>query len=102
MEGELEVLAFEPITVPSVIGIGGNRQRARRFSPAALVRSWSSRQASARAQQFSDKPLKVFFQSSVPGAHEHYFDELMAIMEATKVRPDADVVADLRAWYDIE
>jgi oxalate decarboxylase/phosphoglucose isomerase-like protein (cupin superfamily) len=50
----------------------------------------------------SDKPVKVFFQSSVPGGHENYFDELMAIMEASKGRPDADVVADLRARYDIE
>ncbi len=47
-------------------------------------------------------PVKVFFQSSVPGGHENYFDELMTIMEATKGRPDADVVADLRARYDIE
>ena len=50
----------------------------------------------------SDKPVKVFFQSSVPGGHENYFDELMAIMEASNGRPDADVVADLRARYDIE
>jgi hypothetical protein len=33
--------------------------------------------------------VKVFFQSSVPGGHENYFDELMAIMEASKGRPDA-------------
>jgi hypothetical protein len=38
----------------------------------------------------------------VPGGHENYFDELMAIMEASKGRPDADAVADLRARYDIE
>jgi len=44
----------------------------------------------------------VFFQSSVPGGHENYFDELMAIMEASQGRPDANVVADLRARYDIE
>ena len=46
--------------------------------------------------------MKVFFQSSVPGGHENYFDELMAIMEASKGQPDADTVADLRARYDIE
>ena len=46
--------------------------------------------------------MKVFFQSSVPGGHENYFDELMAIMDAGKGRPDADVVADLRARYAIE
>jgi hypothetical protein len=44
----------------------------------------------------------VFFQSSVPGGHENYFGELMAIMEASQGRPDANVVADLRARYDIE
>lgn len=36
------------------------------------------------------------------GGHENYFDELMAIMEASQGRPDAYVVADLRARYDIE
>jgi hypothetical protein len=38
----------------------------------------------------------------VPGGHENYFDELMAIMEASKGRPDAGTVADLRVRYDIE
>jgi hypothetical protein len=50
----------------------------------------------------SGKPVKVFFQSSVPGGHENYLDEVMAIMEASKGRPDADVAAGLRARYDIE
>jgi hypothetical protein len=49
-----------------------------------------------------DKPAKVFFRSPVPGGHENYFDELTAIMEASKGWADADVVADLRARYDIE
>ena len=35
-------------------------------------------------------------------AYENYFDELMTIMEASKGRQDADVVAGLRARYDIE
>ncbi len=40
--------------------------------------------------------------SRFSGGHENYFDELMAIMEASKGRPDAEVVAGLRARYDIE
>ena len=90
-------------TVPSAIGIGGNRNRDRRSSPAGRARSCSCRPASRTPSSNSTgEPVKVFFQSSVPGGHENYFDELMAIMEASQGRPDADVVADLRARYDIE
>ena len=61
-----------------------------------------SRQSGLKSGRADDKPAKVFFQSSVPGGHENHFDELMAIMEASKGRPDADVTAGLRARYDIE
>jgi hypothetical protein len=67
-----------------------------------LLEAASQTFRSIRTVAFSnsgDKPAKVFFRSSVPGGHENYFDELMA---ASKGRADADVVADLRARYDIE
>jgi len=45
---------------------------------------------------------KVFFQSSVPGGHENYFDELMALLRRTSGRPEPHEVAGLRTRYDIE
>src|ERR1700685_4471405 len=46
-----------------------------------------SRQSGLKSGRADDKPAKVFFQSSVPGGHENHFDELMAIMEASKAGP---------------
>lgn len=101
--GELDILAFEPIdravgdwhqweskTGETVVTGGPG---AFMFVPPGVPHAFSNS---------SGTPVKVFFQSSVPGGHENYFDELMAIMEASQGRPDADVVANLRARYDIE
>jgi oxalate decarboxylase/phosphoglucose isomerase-like protein (cupin superfamily) len=103
IEGQLDVLAFEPTdravgdwhrwesATGQTFVTGG--PGAFMFVPPGVPHAFSNS---------TDKPVKVFFQSSVPGGHENYFDELMAIMEASKGRPDADTVADLRARYDIE
>ena len=48
------------------------------------------------------RAVKVFFQSSVPGGHENYFDDLMALLQRTSGRPEPDEVASLRTQYDIE
>src|ERR1039457_5296049 len=37
------------------------------------------------------KPVKVFFQSSVPGGHENYFDELMSLLQRTSGRTTSPV-----------
>jgi uncharacterized RmlC-like cupin family protein len=103
IEGQLDVLAFEPIDravgdwhswespTGQTFVTGG--PGAFMFVPPGVPHAFSNS---------TDQPVKVFFQSSVPGGHENYFDELMAIMEESKGRPDADAVADLRARYDIE
>jgi len=103
VEGELDVLAFEPVdravgdwhrwksATGQTFVTGG--PGAFMFVPPGIPHAFSNS---------SGKPVKVFFQSSVPGGHENYFDELMAIMQAGKGRPDADAVADLRTRYDIE
>ena len=44
----------------------------------------------------------MFFQSSVPGGHEHYFEELAAILDRSGGRPDQAEIEDLRRRYDIE
>ena len=103
LEGQLDVLAFEPLdravgdwhqwesTTGQTFVTGG--PGAFLFVPPGVPHALSNS---------GSAPAKVFFQSSVPGGHENYFDELMAIMEASKGRPDAEVVAALRARYDIE
>jgi uncharacterized RmlC-like cupin family protein len=103
VDGELDVLAFEPIdravgdwhrwesATGQTFATGG--PGAFMFVPPGIPHAFSNS---------SDKPVKVFFQSSVTGGHENYCDELMAILEASKGRPDADLIADLRARYDIE
>lgn len=103
VEGELDVLAFEPIDravgdwrrweSPTGQTFVRGGPGAFMFVPPGVPHAFGNT---------SDEPVKVFFQSSVPGGHENYFDELMAIMEASHGRPDVDVVADLRARYDIE
>jgi hypothetical protein len=44
----------------------------------------------------------MFFQSSVPGGHEHYFEELAAILERSEGAPDQADIESLRRRYDIE
>jgi hypothetical protein len=50
----------------------------------------------------TDRPTKVLFQSSVPGGHENYFDELFALLEAGRGTPDLARLAELRTRYHIE
>jgi hypothetical protein len=50
----------------------------------------------------TDKPVKIFFQFSVPGGHENYFDELFALLRRSDGKPAQKDVAELRARYDIE
>src|SRR4051794_20819802 len=48
----------------------------------------------------SDKPARMFITVSPPG-HEHYFEELAALV-ASGGRPNADAIAELRKRYDTE
>ena len=48
------------------------------------------------------KPAKIFFQSSVPGGHENYFDELMALLRRSDGAPGPEGHRGLRRRYDIE
>lgn len=51
---------------------------------------------------FTTKPAKLFFQSSVPGGHENYFDELLALLRRSDGTPSVSEVEQLRRRYDIE
>ena len=43
----------------------------------------------------------MLFQAA-PSGHEEYLDELAALLQASKGRPDPAAVAELRRRYDIE
>ncbi|MFE7779001.1 cupin domain-containing protein [Streptomyces sp. NPDC057445] len=102
LEGELDVLAFEP------------RVRTRED-----WRHWESRSGRRTVRagtgtvivvppgcphafaNRTDEPAKVFFQASPPPDHEQYFEELLDILDAGGP-PDHAAIAALRARYDIE
>jgi quercetin dioxygenase-like cupin family protein len=103
LEGELEFLVFEPVdrTVPdwhdweSPSGKkfirGGPGQFM--FIPEGVPHAFGNP---------TDQPARVFFQSSVPGGHEHYFEELAEILARSAGGVDQDEIEDLRRRYDIE
>ena len=103
VEGELEFLVFEPVdrSVPdwhdweSPSGKrfirGGQGQFM--FVPPGLPHAFGNP---------TDQPARMFFQSSVPGGHEHYFEELAAILDRSGGGVDQDEIEDLRRRYDIE
>ncbi len=47
------------------------------------------------------EPAKMLFQSA-PSGHEHYFDELAAMLRASGGVPDQDELTALRRRHDIE
>ena len=103
LEGQLDVLAFEPLdrSVPdwheweSATG-----QRFLRGGPGAFL--FVPPDTPHAFGNSTDQPARVFFQSSVPGGHEHYFDELVELLGAAAGKPDPLEVAELRARYGIE
>ena len=50
----------------------------------------------------TDLPVRMFFQSSVPGGHENYFAELADILRAADGPPDQAAIIDLRQRYHID
>ena len=48
----------------------------------------------------SSKPARMFFQAA-PEGHEDYFEELAALLRASKGKPDPQAVAELRSRHDI-
>ena len=81
IDGELDVLAFEPVdrSLPDWYhweSRSGQRYLhggpgAFMFVPENVPHAFANR---------TTKPTRIFFQSSVPGGHENYFDELLALL----------------------
>jgi oxalate decarboxylase/phosphoglucose isomerase-like protein (cupin superfamily) len=103
VEGELDLLAFEPLdrTQPDWHqweSLAGQRfmhggPGAFMFVPAGTPHAFANP---------TGKPAKMFFQSSVPGGHENYLNELMLLLRRSAGRPDPKDVSALRRRYEIE
>ncbi|WP_158883693.1 cupin domain-containing protein [Amycolatopsis anabasis] len=102
LDGELELLAFEPVERTA-----GNwqewrsstGQRTFRAGPGSLVfvppgcpHAFANR---------SHTEARMFFQSSPPSRHERYFEELVDILSGQGAA-DTEAVEELRRRYDIE
>ncbi|WP_317447792.1 cupin domain-containing protein [Streptomyces collinus] len=102
LEGELDVLAFEPrIRTPD------HWQRWESVSGSRVVRATPGTvivvppgcpHAFANP---TDTPAKMFFQASPPPDHERYFEELLDIL-GNGGPPDQAAIEELRAKYDIQ
>ncbi len=102
VDGELEMFAFEPVDrdVPdwhdwrSASGDGPMRggQGTFMFVPENCPHAFGNP---------TDEPAKLFFQSSVPGGHEHYFEELAELLRASDGKPDREASAELRRRWHI-
>ncbi|MCX3062600.1 cupin domain-containing protein [Streptomyces beihaiensis] len=102
LEGELDVLAFEPrVRTPdswrSWQSVSGNKV-VRATAGTVIVVPPGCPHAFANP---TGDPAKMFFQASPPPDHERYFEELLEILSAGG-RPDHAAIEELRGRYDIE
>lgn len=103
VEGEMDILAFEPLDREEPDWRRWESRSGKRFLhggegafmfvPPGVPHAFANN---------SKKPCRMFFQSSVPGGHENYFKELAAILRRGGGQPDPAVIAALRQRYDIE
>ncbi len=103
VEGELDILAFEPVdrSVPdwhAWESVSGRRflrggPGSFMFVPPGVPHAFAN---------LTDTAVRMFFQSSVPGGHENYFDDLVLLLQRTGGRPDPAEAAELRSRYGIE
>lgn len=102
LEGELDLLAFEPTERTKNrwhdwVSADGNRVvRASAggcmFVPPGCPHAFRNP---------TDAPARMLFQSHPAPYHEHYFDELCEIFSNGRV-PDSDAVQKLRDRYDVD
>jgi oxalate decarboxylase/phosphoglucose isomerase-like protein (cupin superfamily) len=103
VEGELDLLAFEPLDRDHPDWHQWESSSGRRFlhgGPGAFM--FVPENTPHAFANPTSGPVRMFFQSSVPGGHENYFDELMHLLRRSDGKPDPKDVAALRRRYDIE
>lgn len=103
IEGQLDVLCFEPID-RSVLDWheweSADGRRYLRGGPGAFL--YVPAGVPHAFGNPTNEETVIFFQSSVPGGHENYFLELTDLLQRSNGRPDASDVADLRSRFGIE
>lgn len=102
LDGELEVLAFEPAVrtadgwrgwrSPSGAGVTRARPGTLILVPPGCPHAFANP---------TGEPARMLFQASPPPDHERYFEELLDILNAG-AEVDHAAIAELRARYDIE
>lgn len=102
LEGELDLLAFEPAVRTAGdwhewVSSSGDRYfrggaGSLMFVPAGCPHAFANS---------SKHAARMLFQAA-PSGHEDYLDELATLLKAANGRPDPAAVADLRRRYDIE
>ena len=101
VEGELDLLAFEPVN--RSIGdwhewTSASGQRLLRGGPGSLL--FVPAGVPHAFSNSTDQPVRMLFQSA-PSGHEDYFDELVTLLASSSGSPDPEEVAELRLRYDI-
>lgn len=101
LEGTLDLLAFEPVErTPEDwhTWVSPSGQRYLRGGAGSLL--YVPTGVPHAFANLSSKPARMFFQAT-PEGHEDYFEELAALLRASKGRPDPQAVAELRSRHDI-
>jgi oxalate decarboxylase/phosphoglucose isomerase-like protein (cupin superfamily) len=102
LEGELDLLAFEPETRSTGDWhewVSDSGQRFLRGGAGSLM--FVPPGCPHAFANSSNQPARMLFQAA-PLGHEEYLDELAALLRAAAGRPDPAAVAELRRRYDIE
>ena len=102
LEGELDLLAFEPQTTSEPDWhewVSASGKRFLRGGPGSLV--FIPPGCPHAFANPATRPARVLFQVA-PSGHEDYLDELAALLREARGRPDPGAVAALRRRYDIE
>ncbi len=103
VKGHLDVLAFEPID-RSVADwhewVAADGRRYLRGGPGAFLFVPSN--IPHAFGNPTDEETVMFFQSTVSGGHEHYFEELSELLLRTSGRPSNEEMLEIRRRYGIE
>ncbi len=102
LEGELDLLAFEPmsrLTDDWHEWTSHSGQRLLHGGPGSLMLVPAG--CPHAFSNSTDLPARMLFQSA-PSGHENYFDELVVLLRDAAGSPDPADVAALRSRYDIQ
>ncbi|GAA2810636.1 cupin domain-containing protein [Saccharopolyspora taberi] len=102
LDGELDLLAFEPITRTGPNWTeweSATGQRVHRAGPGSVM--FVPPGCPHAFRNPTAEPAKMFFQSAPPTNHERYFEELLEILDAPG-EIDFTAIEELRRRNDIE